>query len=48
MKLSKIIISFFAVIMSVIIITLSLTACKKDEGPQRETLRKEVVSLSLL
>lgn len=44
MKLSKIIISFFAVIMSVIIITLSLTACKKDEGPQSDSTYLEKVN----
>lgn len=37
MKLSKIIISLVAVIMSVIILALSLTACKKDEGPQSDS-----------
>lgn len=37
MKLSKIIISSVAVIMSVIILALSLNACKKDEGPQSDS-----------
>ena len=44
MKLSKIIISFVAVIMSVIILTLSLTACKKDEGPQSDSTYLEKVN----
>lgn len=44
MKLSKIIISFVAVIMSVIILALSLTACKKDEGPQSDSTYLEKVN----
>lgn len=44
MKLSKTFISVVAVIMSVTVLTLSLTACKKDEGPQSDSTYLERVN----
>lgn len=44
MKLSKAFISVVAAIMSVLVLTLSLTACKKDEGPQSDSTYLERVN----
>lgn len=44
MKLSKVFISVVAVIMSVTVFALSLTACKKDEGPQSDSTYLEQVN----